>query len=109
MGAPEVGRPMARLLLVDDHIAYREAFASVLERDAVLNVMAQAGTLADARERLPGIMERLDVALIGQDLPDGDGTELRPHLQALQPRCHLVVLRAGTGQRDRARAIAAGA
>jgi DNA-binding NarL/FixJ family response regulator len=100
---------MARLLLVDDHAAYRETFAAALERDASVRVVLRAGSLAEAREAIAGFDDRIDIALVGQDLPDGDATELRPYLQAFQPSCHLVILRAGTRRHDRVRAIASGA
>ena len=40
-------------------------------------MVAQAGTLAEARQALDGGLDgRLDVALLDLALPDGDGTEL---------------------------------
>ena len=63
---------MQRILLVEDHTAFREAMATYLERDSDFEVAAQAGSLAEARARLEGI----DVAIIDRRLPDGDGLEL---------------------------------
>jgi DNA-binding NarL/FixJ family response regulator len=38
-----------RILLVEDHTAFREAMATYLERDSDFEVAAQAGSLAEAR------------------------------------------------------------
>ena len=55
------GSPI-RLLLVDDHLAFRIPFAYVLEREADLTVVAQADSLAEVRALLPDFAERIDVA-----------------------------------------------
>jgi DNA-binding NarL/FixJ family response regulator len=42
-----------RLLLVDDHSAFRLPLGAILEREPDLVVVAQAGSLAEARAVLP--------------------------------------------------------
>src|SRR5215212_170914 len=64
------------LLLVDDHAAFRLPLAMILEREPDLVVVAQAGSLAETRAVLPEIASRVDVALIGLRLPDGDGIDI---------------------------------
>jgi len=63
----------ARVMLVEDHIAFRQALASLLSREPDLEVVAQAGSLAEARELLH---TPLDVAVVDLGLPDGDGSDL---------------------------------
>jgi DNA-binding NarL/FixJ family response regulator len=41
-----------RVMLVEDHIAFRQALAFLLRREPDLEVIAQAGSLAQAREML---------------------------------------------------------
>ncbi len=59
-----------RVLLVEDHAAFREALAFLLGREPDIEVVAQAGSLAEARKAIDG---RLDVAVVDLGLPDGDG------------------------------------
>ena len=60
-------------MLVEDHIAFRQALAFLLGREPDLEIVAQAGSLAQAREMFDW---RLDVAVVDLTLPDGDGREL---------------------------------
>jgi DNA-binding NarL/FixJ family response regulator len=84
-----------KVMLVEDHTAFREAFAFVLASEQELEVIAQAGSLAEAREALDGGLEgRLDVALIDLALPDGDGTELIGELRRSNPGIKVMVLSA---------------
>jgi DNA-binding NarL/FixJ family response regulator len=52
-----------RVMLVEDHIAFRESLAFLLRREPDLEVVAQASSLAQAREMLD---TRLDVAVSEQ-------------------------------------------
>ena len=68
---------MIRVLLVDDHTAFRQPLA----REPDISVVGQAGTLAAARRLLEGI----DVAIVDLDLPDGNGLELVREVRAPNP------------------------
>ena len=85
-----------KLMLVEDHAAFREALAFVLEGEQELEVVAQAGSLAGAREALDGggLQGRLDVALLDLTLPDGDGTDLIGELRRSNPAIKVMVLSA---------------
>ena len=83
-----------RLLLVDDHAAFRLPLALILEREPDLMVVAQAGSLAEARAVLPEIAGRVDVALVDLHLPDGNGVEVVRDLRAANPRGQTIVLTA---------------
>ena len=85
-----------KVLLVEDHAAFRQALAFVLEDEQGLEVIAQAGSLAEAREALEGggLAGRLDVALIDLLLPDGEGTELVGELRRADPSIKVIVLSA---------------
>lgn len=102
---------MACLLLVEEQVAYREAFAAALKRctGLGLSIVLQAGDLAEAKEAIARSEERIDVALIGRDLTDGAGVEFRRHLQGFHPACQLIVMGIGQSRSERARAIAIGA
>jgi transposase len=73
---------MIRVLLVDDNAEFREVFARLLERQQDIEVVAQAGSLAQARANISGV----DVAVIDRGLPDGDGLEPISELRQASPR-----------------------
>ena len=97
------------LLLVDDHAAFRKPLAMILEREPDLVVVAQAGSLAEARAVLPEIAGRVDVALVDLQLPDGDGVEVVRDVRVLHPQSRMLVLTAVIDPAHHARAIDAGA
>jgi DNA-binding NarL/FixJ family response regulator len=80
-----------RVMIVEDHIAFRQTLAFLLRREPALEVVAQAGSLAQAREMLD---RRLDVAVVDLGLPDGDGRELIGQLRRTNPGISVVVLTA---------------
>ena len=80
-----------RVMLVEDHAAFRQALTYLLSDDPGLEVVAQAGSLAEAREALG---EGLDVAVLDLALPDGDGRELIGELRRSSPGVRIVVLSA---------------
>jgi DNA-binding NarL/FixJ family response regulator len=105
MARHEESGTLIRVVLVDDHLSFRQPLAFLLEQEPDLTISGQAGTLAEARPLLP----ETDLALIDLDLPDGDGTVLIPALQASTPRASALVLTASTSPIVTARAVEAGA
>ncbi len=98
-----------RVLLVEDHAAFREALAFLLGSDPDIEVVAaQAGSLAEARGALGG---RPDVAVVDLNLPDGDGGELVGELRRASPGTAVLLLSAavGPGYSDDARTAGADA
>ena len=83
-----------RIMLVEDHLAFRQALASLLSHEPDLEVVAQAGSLAQAREMLDS---RLDVAVVDLGLPDGDGSALIGELRRRNPGISVLVLNAAMG------------
>jgi DNA-binding NarL/FixJ family response regulator len=79
----------ARVMLVEDHIAFRQSLAALLSREPDLEVVAQAGSLAEARELLNS---RLDVAVLDLGLPDGDGRDLIGELHRANAGISVLVL-----------------
>lgn len=96
---------MSRLLLLDDHTSFREMLAFVFEREPQFEVVAQAGSLAEARKKL----EAVDIAVIDLDLPDGDGSEIIGELHAASPHAMALILTANARRDAYARAVEAGA
>lgn len=95
-----------RVLLVEDHAAFRQALAFVLDRQPGFRVVAQVGTLAAARE---AIGEGIDAALVDLMLPDGNGADLISELHQANPSIKVLVLSASLGEENLTRAREAGA
>ncbi|MGH3090632.1 MAG: response regulator, partial [Rubrobacteraceae bacterium] len=98
-----------RVLLVEDHAIFRELFATAFERETGVEVVAQAGSLAEAGEKLDELSGGVDVAVVDLGLPDGDGTDLIGELRANNPHAVALVLTASFDPSSHARAVAAGA
>jgi DNA-binding NarL/FixJ family response regulator len=96
---------MIRVLLVDDHAAFREPLSFMFDREPEFVVIGQAGSLAEAREILDGA----DVAVVDLDLPDGNGAELIGELHAANPQGMALILTASADRGAYARAVEAGA
>ena len=96
---------MIRVLIVDDHVLFRESLAFLLQREPDIMVSGQAGTLAEAR----GLLRGVDVAVIDLYLPDGNGQELIRELHALNPHGTALVLTGSTARQEVACAVDAGA
>jgi CheY-like chemotaxis protein len=98
-----------RVMLVEDHVAFREALAFLLSREPDFEVVAQAGSLAEAHEALDGRLDgRLDVAAVDLVLSDGEGSDLIGELRRRSPGVSVVVLSAAMGPGDLDEAVMAG-
>jgi RNA polymerase sigma factor (sigma-70 family) len=96
------------VLLVDDHDVFRETLSFLLARQPDIAVRAEAGSVAEARERLHG-EAAFEVAVIDLDLPDGSGAEILEELHEGDPSAQGLVLTSYTDTRQLARAVEAGA
>src|SRR5688500_11396308 len=96
---------MIRVLLVDDRADFRLAMASILAGQPHIEVVAQAGSVAEARPKLGGV----DVALLDRGLPDGDGLELVGELREVNPGVRVFVISSTAETRHPTDAVEAGA
>jgi DNA-binding NarL/FixJ family response regulator len=93
-GAMSASVPL-KVILVEDHVSFRQVLAFLLSDDPGLEVVAQVGSLAQAREALDGGLDgTLDVAVLDLELPDGDARELIGELRRSSPGIRIVVLSA---------------
>lgn len=95
-----------QLWLIDDHPVVRAGLRAFLESRADLSVVAESGSLAEARAAPP---EAVDVVLLDVKLPDGDGLALLPELTALRPEPIVLILTSFEADETVRRAMAAGA
>lgn len=94
-----------RVLLVEDHVAVREAMATALSGEPGVVVAGQAGSLSEAR----GMLRDVDVAVLDLGLPDGFGADLISDLRSASPRGQALVLSATLDYADVAQAVDRGA
>ena len=96
-----------RVMLVEDHVDFRRLVAAVVDREADLEVVAQAGSLEEARGRIASV--GCDVAVLDMGLPDGVGSDLIAGLRELCPGSRVLILSASLDAANLARAREAGA
>ena len=108
LGRLDLGRiAMKRVLLVEDHAAFREALAKVLEWEVGFERVPQAGSLSEGLARA-GVLD-LDVAVVNLGLPDGDGTDLISQMRSTEPDVPVLALTLSQDPARHARALDAGA
>jgi len=79
-----------RMLLVDDHILFREGLRGLLDAQPDLDVVGEAGTVSEAIAQARKL--RPDLILMDFSLPDGTGLEATQAILAAQPEVKIVFL-----------------
>lgn len=98
---------MVKVFLVDDHEVVRRGLVDLLGADPELDVVGEAGSVAEAMARVPAA--RPDVAVLDVRLPDGNGIELRRDLLSRMPDLRCLILTSYTSDEAMLDAILAGA
>jgi DNA-binding NarL/FixJ family response regulator len=96
-----------RLLVVDDHEVVRQGLVAMLERRPGFQVVAEAGTVADAIEMAR--KHRPDLVVMDVRLPDGSGIEACREIRAEMPGTRVVILTSYPDEEAVFSAIVAGA
>ena len=81
-----------RVMLVDDHPDFRDLMVTLLESQPDLEVVAQAGTMAEAR--IQAATSSFDVVVLDLGLPDGNGADLIGELREASPGGAVLVMSA---------------
>jgi DNA-binding NarL/FixJ family response regulator len=79
-----------KVLVVDDHILFREGLTSLLTADNFFQVVGQAGSMQEAIDRANDLQP--DLILMDFSLPDGNGAEATEAILAKQPQINIVFL-----------------
>jgi DNA-binding NarL/FixJ family response regulator len=72
-----------RVFLMDDHEVVRRGVRDLLEAEAGISVVGEAGTAAEALARIPALVP--DVAVLDVRLPDGDGVSVCRDVRSALP------------------------
>ncbi|MEM1294127.1 MAG: response regulator transcription factor [Verrucomicrobiota bacterium] len=95
-----------RILLVDDHLIVRRGLASLIDDEPDLEVVAEAGTGAEALQKYSETEP--DVTILDLRLPDDTGVNVAAKLRDLQPDAKLMILSSFLLEEDVHRAYRAG-
>ena len=98
---------MIRVFLVDDHEVVRRGLIGLLGADPELEIVGEAGSVAQAMARIPSLQP--DVAVLDVRLPDGNGIELCRDLLSQLPSLRCLILTSLTTDEAMLDAILAGA
>jgi len=96
-----------RLLVVDDHEVVRQGLVSLLDRREGLQVVGEAGTVAEAVEQAHRLEP--DIVIMDVRLPDGSGVEACRDIRAERPSTRVIMLTSYPDEEAVLAAIVAGA
>lgn len=99
--------PPIRVFLLDDHEVVRRGLADLIDLEADLQVVGEAGTVAEAMVRIPAT--RPQVAVLDVRLPDGSGVEVCRDLRDALPGLACLMLTSYSDDEALFDAIMAGA
>lgn len=98
---------MIRIIIVDDHILFREGLASIIRQEPDIEVVGLAGTAGEsvqaARELKP------DIVLMDFNLPDATGAEATLQIIQDSPECKVIFMTMSERNEDMLAAIRSGA
>ena len=96
-----------RVMIVEDHADFRGLIEVLLDRQPDIELLAQAGSLAEAREQAARF--EFDVVILDLGLPDGSGADLIAELRRASPGVRVMVLSASLDPEGIEKARCAGA
>jgi len=97
----------ASVLLVDDHALLRTGVANIINQEADLHVVAEAGNGVEALEAWDKFHP--DVTLLDLRMPEMEGVEVVRRLRERDPRARVIVLTTYDTDEEISRALKAGA
>ena len=106
-GDPKVATRQLRVLVVDDHDIVRQGLVALLARRPQFQVVAQAGSVAEALTEARRFEP--DLVLMDVSLPDGSGIDACREIRAELPGTRVVFLTSSPEDEDVFAAIVAGA
>ena len=96
-----------RVMIVEDHADFRDLMEVLLDRQPDIELLAQAGSLVEARAQAARF--ELDVAVLDLGLPDGNGADLIADLRRASNEVRVLILSASLDPAGIEKARGAGA
>lgn len=96
-----------RVLIVDDHILFREGLAGLLRSQPDIDVVGECGTITEALDQ--AVQLKPEVILMDFSLPDGTGPEATRAILAQRPETKIIFLTVHDSDEHMIAAIRAGA
>jgi two-component system nitrate/nitrite response regulator NarL len=79
-----------KIIIVDDHVLFREGLASIIRSERDIEVVGMAGTVQEAVEIVA--TTKPDLILMDFSLPDGTGAEATRAILEKYPKCNIIFL-----------------
>lgn len=96
-----------RIVVVDDHILFREGLVAIVRSEANIEVVGQAGTVREAIDLVVSV--KPDVVLMDFGLPDGTGVDATRAIMKEDPGCKIIFLTMSEEDEDLFSAVRSGA
>src|SRR5215208_108488 len=96
-----------KIIIVDDHVLFREGLAAIMRPEPDIEIAGMAGTVREAVELVETVKPEL--ILMDFSLPDGTGADATRSILAKQPTCKIVFLTMSEEDDDLFAAIRSGA
>ena len=98
---------MMKLVLVDDHVLFREGLAAIVRSESDIEIVGQAGSVQEAVATVKAL--KPDMVLMDFGLPDGTGAEATRAILQEHPECKIIFLTMSEDDEDLFAAIRSGA
>jgi DNA-binding NarL/FixJ family response regulator len=96
-----------KIIIVDDHVLFREGLAAIIRSESDIEVIGQAGTVEDAIEIVREL--KPEMVLMDFGLPDGTGADATRTILNKHPECKIIFLTMSEEDEDLFAAIRSGA
>lgn len=98
---------MMKLILVDDHVLFREGLAAIIRSEPDIEIAGLAGSVQEAIELARRV--KPDVILMDHGMPDGTGVDATRAILSDHPQCKIVFLTVSEQDIDLIAAVRSGA
>ena len=83
-------RDVVRVVVVDDHILFREGLVAIIRSEPGVDVIGQAGSVKEAVDIVNAL--KPDVVLMDFSLPDGTGADATQQIMEIHQDCKIIFL-----------------
>jgi len=96
-----------KIVIVDDHVLFREGLASIIRSEPDIEIAGMAGSVQEAVDLSDAVQP--EIILMDFSLPDGNGADATRLILSQHPKCKIVFLTMSEEDEDLFEAIRSGA